>query len=274
MTDDPVLLHRDGNVGVIALNRPEKRNAINDALKDRLYERLDEARRDDEIYAIVLRGEGKSFCAGFDLSGGDPDREKRRRNVVAFHERCLDNLRILTSIWDLPKPVVASVQGHALGEGCIVSMVCDLTIAAENAVFGEPEIRYGSPATAGLMPWLIGAKRARELIYTGDLLSAQEAREAGIVNRVVATDALETETMKYAHRLALIGPEALSRAKIAVNRSMEMRGFRNALNAAVDVIAPLYTADTPVMREFRAKTEEVGLSQALKWRSGQFENLD
>ncbi|MEX2454280.1 MAG: enoyl-CoA hydratase/isomerase family protein [Rhodospirillaceae bacterium] len=274
MTEDPVILTRDGHVGVITLNRPDKRNAINDPLRDMLYERLEEARRDPAIHVIVLRGAGKSFCAGFDLSGDDPDRERRRRDVVAFHERCLDNLRILTGIWDLPKPVVAAVQGHALGAGCIVSMICDLTVAAENAVFGEPEIRYGSPATAGLMPWLVGAKRARELIYMGDLMTAAEAREAGIVNRVVPNDRLEAESMKYAHRLALIGPEALSRAKLAVNRSMEMRGFRNALNAAVDVIAPLYTADTPVMREFREKTEEVGLSQALKWRGAQFGPLD
>lgn len=274
MTDDPILLTRDGHVGVLTLNRPDRRNAINDQMRDMLYDKLEEARRDENIYAIVLRGEGKSFCAGFDLSGNDPDRERTRKNVVAFHERCLDNLRILTSIWDLPKPVVGSVRGHALGMGCIVAMICDLTIAADNAVFGEPEIRYGSPATPGLMPWFVGAKRARELIYMGDLLSAEEAKDAGMVNRVVATDALEEETMKYARRLALIGPEALSRAKLAVNRSMEMRGFRNAISAAVDVIAPIYTANTPVMQEFRGKVEEVGLSQALKWRSGQFEPLD
>ena len=274
MAEDPVLLERDGNVGVLTLNRPEKRNAINDPLRDMLYERLDEARQDPEISVILLQGAGRSFCAGFDLSGDDPDREARRKNVVAFHERCLDNLRILTTIWDLPKPVVAAVQGHALGAGCILAMICDLTLCSENAIFGEPEIRYGSPATAGLMPWFVGAKRARELIYMGDMLSADDAREAGIVNRVFDTETLGAESMKYAQRLALIGPEALSRAKLAVNRSMEMRGFRNAINASVDVIAPLYTADTPVMQEFRGKVEEVGLSQALKWRSAQFDTLD
>ena len=267
MAEDPVLLAREGNVGVLTLNRPEKRNAINDPLRDMLYEKLDDARQDPEISVILLQGAGKSFCAGFDLSGDDPDREARRKNVVAFHERCLDNLRILTTIWDLPKPVVASVQGHALGVGCILAMICDLTLCSENAVFG-------SPATAGLMPWFVGAKRARELIYMGDTLSADDAREAGIVNRVFDTEALGAESIKYAQRLALIGPEALSRAKLAVNRSMEMRGFRNAINSAVDVIAPLYTADTPVMQEFRGKVEDVGLSQALKWRSAQFEPLD
>lgn len=274
MAEDPVLLTRDGNVGILTLNRPDKRNAINDPLRDMLYERIEDVRRDPDIHVLLLNGAGKSFCAGFDLSGSDPDRERTRRDVVAFHLRCLDNLRILTTIWDLPKPVVAAVQGHALGVGCILAMICDLTLAAENAVFGEPEIRYGSPATAGLMPWLVGAKRARELIYMGDLLSAAEAREAGIVNRVFADDRLAADSMKYAQRLALIGPEALSRAKLAVNRSMEMRGFRNAITAAVDVIAPIYTADTPVMKEFRGKVEEVGLSRALKWRGGQFGPLE
>ncbi len=274
MSDDLVTLERDETIGLITLNRPEKRNAINDGLKHALLERLEQARTDRDIHVIVLRGAGKSFCAGFDLASDDPDRESRRRDVVAFHERSLDNLKLLTGIWDLPKPVVASVQGHALGEGCIISMVCDLTIAAENAVFGEPEIRYGSPATAGLMPWLVGMKRARELIYMGDLLDASEAKDVGIVNRVVPTDALEAETLRYAKRLALIGPEALSRAKIAVNRSLEMRGFRNGLNAAVDVIAPLYTAETPVMRQFRENVDEIGLGPALKRRGGQFGALD
>jgi enoyl-CoA hydratase/carnithine racemase len=274
MNSDLVTLERDGHVGTITLNRPDKRNAINDPLKLALFARLAEARADAEIHVIVLRGAGKSFCAGFDLSGGDPEAERRRRDVVAFHERSIDNLRLLTDIWELPKPVIASVRGHALGVGCILSMICDLTIAARETVFGEPEIRYGSPATAGLMPWLIGMKRARELIYMGDLLTAEEAREAGIVNRVVDDQALEAETRRYARRLALIGPEALSRAKIAINRSMEMRGIRNAINAAVDVIAPLYTAETPVMREFRAKVAEDGLGAALKWRAAQFDALD
>ncbi len=269
--DELVKYRTEGDIAIISLDRPEKRNAINARLRSDLLRHLATAEADDEISVIVLRGEGKSFCAGHDISRSDPEREKWRRHAIRQHKQLSAGLRLATTIWELPKPVVASVQGHALGVGCILTMLCDLTIAAEDALFGEPEVRFAAPATAMMLPWLIGAKRARELIYMGDTIDATEARELGIVNRVVPPGELEEATLKYARRLAKIGPETLSRAKIAVNRMMELQGIRNGWNASVDVIAPLYATETPVDAAFRVKVSEVGLGAALKWRASDFE---
>lgn len=272
MTDtDKVLTYRkEGDIGIISLNRPEKRNALNRALSQALMEALDAADQDPEVTVIVLRGEGKSFCAGHDVERNDPEREKDRHHAIRTHHRLSRGLRLAAAIWDLHTPIIASVQGHALGEGCVMTMLCDLTIAAEDALFGEPEIRFAGPATAMMMPWVIGLKRARELIYMGDMIGAAEARDIGMVNRVVPADQLEEATLKYARRLALIGPEALFCARTSINRILEAQGIRMAFNSSVDLIAPTYATESRVHRDFQAKVAELGLAGAFKWRRDQF----
>ena len=199
-TDQVLTYRKDGDIAVISMNRPEKRNALNRALSRALLEALETADQDRDVTVIVLRGEGKSFCAGHDVERNDPEREKDRHHAIHTHQRLSRGLRLATAIWELHTPIIASVRGHALGEGCVMTMLCDLTIAAEDALFGEPEIRFAGPATAMMMPWVIGLKRARELIYMGDMIGAAEAREIGMVNRVVPTDQLEEATLKYARR--------------------------------------------------------------------------
>jgi enoyl-CoA hydratase/carnithine racemase len=173
--------------------------------------------------------------------------------------------------WTLRKPVIASVQGHALGGGCELAMFCDLTIAADDAVFGEPEILFSQVGPALLMPFIVGHKRARELIYFGDKIDAKRALEIGMINRVVALAELRTATMAYAKRLALMAPEALVAAKLAINRGLEEVGFRDALQVGVDVVAPLYAAQTEVGKQFDDIRAKDGLKAALKWRLAQFE---
>ena len=272
MTDsDQVLAYRrDGDIGIISLNRPQKRNALNRALSQALMEALAAADQDPGVTVIVLRGEGKSFCAGHDVERNDPEREKDRHHVIRTHHRLSRGLRLATAIWELNTPIIASVQGHALGEGCVMTMLCDLTIAADDALFGEPEIRFAGPATAMMMPWVIGLKRARELIYMGDMIDAAEAKEIGMVNRVVPADELEAATLKYARRLALIGPEALFCARTTINRILEAQGIRAAFNSSVDLIAPTYATESQVHRDFQAKVAELGLAGAFKWRRDQF----
>jgi enoyl-CoA hydratase/carnithine racemase len=167
--------------------------------------------------------------------------------------------------------VIASVQGHALGGGCELAMFCDLTIAADDTKFGEPEIRFSQSGPGFVMPWIIGYKKARELMYLGDMIDAQTALDLGMVNRVVPRDALAAETLKLAKRLALIAPEALAATKLAINRGADAAGFRNAMQAGIDVVAPLYAAKTEVGMQFRDITSKEGLGAALKWRRAQFE---
>ena len=169
----------------------------------------------------------------------------------------------------MKKPVIASVQGHALGGGCELTMFCDVTIAADNAIFGEPEIHFSNVGPAIVMPWMIGFKKARELLYFGDMIDAQIALELGMVNRVVPLDDLEEKTMRFAKRMALISPEALEDTKLAINRGADAAGFTNAMNAGLDVVAPLYAAKTDVGVKFTEIRQKKGLRAALKWRRDQ-----
>ena len=181
---DTVRYEADGKVGVVTLDRPEKLNALTMAMRLALEATLKRADADASTSVIVLRGEGRSFCVGFDVGGGH-DRPWRH-DALKYHERLSTSLRCLMTPWTLRKPVIASVQGHALGAGCELAMFCDLTIAADDAVFGEPEILFSQVGPALLMPFIVGHKRARELIYFGDKIDAKRALEIGMINRVVA----------------------------------------------------------------------------------------
>jgi enoyl-CoA hydratase/carnithine racemase len=267
-----VIYCADGKVGIVTLNRAEKLNALTMDMRLALEQVLKQADADAATSVIVLRGEGRSFCVGFDVGGGhDPAKSPWRHDPLKYHERLGTSMRCLMTPWTLRKPVIASVQGHALGGGCELAMFCDLTIAADDAVFGEPEVLFSQVGPAVLMPFIIGHKRARELIYFGDKIDAKRALEIGMINRVVARQELAAATMKYASRLALIAPEALVAAKRAVNRGLDAAGFQSALQSGLDVLAPLYAATTEVGKQFDEIRARDGLKAALAWRLKQFE---
>lgn len=263
----------DGKVGVITVDRPEKLNAINPTLMHAWWDRFREADRDPDTSVVVLRSEGRSFCVGFDISGAPPADGHRAYgdDALSKHAMLAEGLEFMLTPWYMAKPVIASVQGHAVGGGCEIAMFCDLTIAADDAVFGEPEIRFSDPGPGLVMPWIIGYKRARELAYFGDLIDADTALRMGMVNRVVPAAELREATLAYARRLALIAPEALAAAKLGINRGAEAAGFRSAMMAGLDVVAPVYAAVTEVGKEFRERAAKDGLKAALAWRRRQFE---
>lgn len=262
-----------GKVGIITVNRPEKLNAISPSLMHAWWDRFREADRDPDTSVVVLRSEGRSFCVGFDISGAPPADGHRAYgdDALSKHAMLAEGLEFMLTPWYMAKPVIASVQGHAVGGGCEIAMFCDLTIAADDAVFGEPEIRFSDPGPGLVMPWIIGYKRARELTYFGDLIDAETALRMGMVNRVVPAAELAEATLAYARRLALIAPEALAAAKLGINRGAEAAGFRSAMMAGLDVVAPVYAAATEVGKEFRERAAKDGLKAALAWRRGQFE---
>jgi len=269
MTPQLVTYAVDGRVGIVSLNRPDKLNAICADLKRTLAERFREADRDPATSVVVLRAEGRSFCSGYDIAP-NPVRAARRGNALAWHESLSDDVALEMTPWEMKKPVIASVQGHCLGGGCELAMMCDITIAAADALFGEPEIRFSNVGPALVMPFVIGLKRARELLYLGDPIDAQTALQYGMVNRVVPRAELPAATLKFARRMALISPEALAGTKLALNRGAEAAGFRNAIRAGLDVLAPLYAARTDVGMKFDEIREKEGLGAALRWRAAQF----
>src|SRR5687768_13811717 len=255
MAQELVTYTVDDKVGIITLNRGDKLNAISLDLKKQLIERFHEADRDPATSVVVLRAEGRSFSAGYDISP-NPERAARRGNALAWHASLTDDTKLEMTPWDMRKPVIASVQGHCLGGGCELMMLCDITIASEDAVFGEPEIRFSNVGPVMVMPFVIGMKRAKELIYLGDTIDAKTE--------------LAAATMAFAHRMALISPESLAHSKLALNRGAEATGFRSAINAGLDILAALYAARTEVGVKFDEIREKDGLVAALRWRAAQF----
>jgi enoyl-CoA hydratase/carnithine racemase len=271
MTQDLVTYAVDDRIGIVTLNRGDKLNAISPELKRRLVERLREADRDPATRVVVLRAEGRSFSAGYDI-GPSPERAARKGNALAWHESLTDDVTLEMTPWDMRKPVIASVQGHCLGGACELAMMCDVTIAADDAQFGEPEIRFSNVGPALIMPFIIGFKRAREILYLGDPIDAPTALAYGMVNRVVPRADLQAATMKFARRMALMSPEALMATKLAINRGADAAGFRNAIRGGLDVLAGLYAARTEVGTKFDEIREKEGLGAALRWRAEQFKD--
>jgi len=270
MGQDLALYETDARVGIVTLNRPDKLNALNADLRGELAAALTKADDDPATSVVVLRGAGRSFCVGYDIGGGS-DTEAWRHDALKYHARLSTSLALELMPWYLRKPVVASVQGHALGGGCELAMFCDLTIAADDAMFGEPESRFSQTGPGFVMPWIIGFKKARELLYLGDMIDARTALDLSMVNRIVPREELTAQTMKLAKRIALVAPETLAATKLAINRGADAAGFRTAMQAGIDVIAPLYAAKTEIGTEFRERARQEGLAAALKWRKAQFE---
>jgi enoyl-CoA hydratase/carnithine racemase len=264
-----VLNENDERVTIVTLNRPEKLNAINKDLRTALDEALRRADADGSTSVVLLRAAGRSFCVGYDI-GDAGEVESWRHDTLKWHAYLRDCLDLEMRPWDMKKPVIAAVQGHALGGGCELAMFCDLTIAADDAQFGEPEIRFSTAGPAIVMPWLVGYKKARELLYFGDSIDAPTALDLGLVNRVVPAGDLAAASLKYAKRLSLISPEALTATKLAVNRGADAAGFRNALNAGLDIVSPLYATKTEMGAKFQEIKAREGLGAALRWRGAQF----
>ncbi len=269
MTDEPVLLQTRAPWGVrLTLNRPEKLNALNGALVKALTSALDDAEADSEVRVIVLEGAGRAFSAGYDLT---EEAQGEIGGPVAWRELLAADVAATLRLLDSPKPVIAQVHGYALAGGLELAMACDLVVAAEGTKLGEPEIRYGSAPVTLLMPYLIGQKKTRELLLTGDLVDAVEAERMGLVNRVVPTDRLASEVAALADRLARTPPEVMGPTKRMLNRAMDAAGFRLAVEAGLDLGAIINAADTPEQREWDDIVRRDGLKAALAWRDRRYD---
>jgi enoyl-CoA hydratase/carnithine racemase len=271
MADPVVLYDTDDKVAIITLNRPGKLNAISAELQRQLLDAFARADADAAASVVLLRAEGRSFCAGYDIGTREPGADDWRTDPTKAHAHLQPQLEFEMAPWLMTKPVIASVQGHVMGGGCELVMLCDLTIAADNAVFGEPEVRFSAVGPAIVMPAIIGYKKARELLYFGDTIDAQTALGLGMVNRVVPLAELQEASLRWAKRLSLISPEALYATKRAVNRAADAAGFRTALYAGLDVVGPLYATKTEFGARFREIVAAEGVPAAVRWRRAQFE---
>jgi enoyl-CoA hydratase len=262
--DDQLVVREPTPWGIrLTLNRPAKLNAINRELREELTRAVADATADDRVRVIAIAGAGRAFCAGYDLAEEQPASARAWRAVLA------EDVAATLAVWRCPKPVIAQVHGYAIAGGLELAMACDLIVASEDARLGEPEIRFGSAPVTLLMPFLIGQKKTRELLMTGDLIDAREAERIGLVNRVVATDRLVAEVDALADRLARVPPDVMAPTKLMLNRSMEVAGFAEAVEMGLDLQAFINMSETS--REFDSIVRRDGLKAALAWRDERYD---
>jgi enoyl-CoA hydratase len=230
-----VTTERLGAVARITMQRAEVRNALNTELILALDDAMRAAAADDAVRVVILAGAGPSFSAGHDLKAAvgeaKPDAWRKLRRTPEGrlkHERELYVEKCL-AIYHLPKPTIAQVQGHCVAAGLMLAAMCDLIVAADDAVFSNPVLRMtGAGVELLVEPWELGVRKAKEFLWTGDTLDAREAWRLGLVNRVVARKRLVAETLALAERIALVPPVTASLVKESLNQTAALMGKEHA----------------------------------------------
>ncbi len=275
-----ILTLKNERHGIIQLNRPEKMNALSHNLRAELFNALKDFEADPDVRVIIIRGSGRAFSAGYDLSGisntaDDRDYVEKRSglpNVGPIHPGQGQWPQHLLSgywqIWELTKPVISQVHGFCLAGGTELATMCDLMFVAEDAIIGYPPVRAMTPVDIIYHPWQMHQKKARELLYTGDSVTGAEAVQLGWANRAVPVDQLCAVTEAFAERIANVDGPMLQMTKRQVNRVYEIMGMRTALAVGGD-IQELGRA-RPGGETFGRIAREKGLKAALDWRDGPF----
>src|SRR5207244_271959 len=263
-----IRLQRCGAVALLTLARPQRLNAIDKRMRGEPQLSLDEVERDEEVRALVVTGAGGNFSSGFDLK---EQMETRPSGVDAWREILDRDFSTIMRFWHLKKPTIAAVQGYCLAGGCELALSCDITIAASDAVFGEPELKFGAGIVVMLLPWLTGPKQAKELILSGaDDIPAARALALGLINRIVPVGEELPAALALARHLAVIDPDLVRHTKRAINRAYEVRGLGEALGEALAIDLEIEGAGSPDKRQFMDIARRDGLRAALAWRDARF----
>jgi enoyl-CoA hydratase/carnithine racemase len=216
-----IIYEKKDGIGRVTINRPKVLNALNEATRAELGDVWDKIDADPEVKVVILTGAGRAFSSGADLK----NLEGRPHTVEGWRDRLEPQLKKLMKVWSLRQPVIAAVRGYALGEGCDYALVADITIAAEGTKFGWPEVRQPGMSFLFLAPYVMGMKLARQYLYTGDFIEAEEAYRIGMINKVVPLDKLDDEAQAMAERFTKITPEGPRWNKRSVNRAYEAMGI-------------------------------------------------
>jgi enoyl-CoA hydratase/carnithine racemase len=252
----------------IELNRPERLNALSRQTLLELNASLDSVEEDAAVRAVVISGAGRAFSSGFDLK---EQMERRPSGPEAWREILDLDFRTTMRFWHCSKPTIAAVHGACLAGAFELALACDLTIAAEDATFGEPELKFGAGIVTMLLPWLMGPKQAKEIVLLGlDRIDAATAQHLGIANRVVPAGAHVHTALRIAGNIAAIDPNLVRDTKKAINRSYEARGMDNALKQALDIDHAIESHGSADKRQFMDIARAEGLKAALVWRDARF----
>ncbi len=275
----------DGKICRITLNRPEKMNALSQGLLRELDVALHDAEGDPEVRVVILRGAGRTFSAGYDLTPGRGTSQDRvypamdtenRRLIGGIRTSMIQITDIQLYFWNKAKVTIAQVHGYAIAGGCELAMMADLVVAAEDAQFGHPGTRgLGTPRNGNIWPLIIPMRHAKELMYTGDSIPATRAEQINMINKAVPGDELEEYTLTLARRIGNQDGDSLAIHKHMLNRFHEHQGIYPSVRAATDYDAMYQFTNFAYkwgdkMRE--AMTSGGGLKEALAWRDGPYED--
>ena len=275
----------DDRGGIITLNRPEKLNALSQELLYDFDAALHDMEADHTIRVIVVKGAGRAFSAGYDLTpsqktGADAV-VRRHRGVDDKGRRLLMGIRTgmqqITDIhmyfWNMAKVTIAQVHGYAVAGGCEMAMMADLVVAADDAQLGHPGLRgLGTSRTGVIWPLVIGMRKAKELYYTGENVTGTEAEEIGMINYAWPKEELEDRTLAFADRLANISADHLAILKVNMNRFYENMGIYSSVRSSTDLDAA--GQFTEFSYDWQEKMREEGLKDALQWRDGPYRETD
>jgi enoyl-CoA hydratase len=257
-----------GAVARLTLARPERANALNAAMLHEIGTALDEIEQDAGVRALIVTGAGAAFSSGFDLK---EQMERRPAGIEAWRPILRNDFDTIMRFWHFPRPTIAAVRGPCLAGACELALACDITIATDDAFFGEPELKFGAGIVAMILPWVVGPKMAKEIILLGeDRIPAARAREIGIVNRVVASADLEKTALAIANHIAAVDPNLMKETKRAINRAFEAQNMLEALEEGLAIDLAIEGAGSPDKTQFMEIARRDGLKAALAWRDARF----
>jgi len=268
MSSDVVLVD-DPAPGVrrVTLNRPEKRNALNHALRGGILRALQEADADRDVRAMIVRGAGPCFSAGYDLGGGNEGQDFPWYTAGGDGHWPRHVTQGWMSIWELGKPVIAQVHGYCLAGGSELATCCDLVYMADDAQMGYPAVRFGVPDNH-FHAWFVGMRKAMEMMLTGDSISGVEAARLGWANASFPAEELESRVLDVAKRITGVPADLVQLNKRVVHRQMEIMGLHTGIRAGSELCA--LGTHQKSMHEFLAKMQKKGLTTALQERDAPF----
>lgn len=238
-TTQNIKLELENHVLIVTMNRPKALNALNNQTLDELQQIAEMIKHDDNVHGVIITGEGRGFVAGADIVQMNPYKSEEGRTYAGYAQDTFNKIEALE------KPVIAAVNGFALGGGCELALSCDIRIASEKAVFGQPEVTLGiMPCFGGTqrLPRLIGAGLAKEMIYTGRQVKAEEAKQIGLVNKVVSSEELLSTAKEMMESILKVSPIGIKYAKIAINKGSDM-DLRNGLELEKDLVGLCFATE-------------------------------
>ena len=265
---DTIRLEREGPISWLVLNRPERHTALSAAMLRELSASLAWLAADEATHVIVIRGEGRSFCSGYDVRDEGRNPSAPGADILSDLTRLQGNIRTFLEIWDLPKPVVAAVHGHCLAGATQLCLFCDITIVAEDATIGWPVIPLGGGYLSPLFALSVGPKRAKQMSYVvGSEITGETAADWGWANYAVPAADLLDDVRAMATAIARTPPELLRLKKAAINRVVELSGFRTAVLLGAETDAILH--ESAAVKAVRQLVADEGLkAAATRFREG------